>query len=86
MGGLIRTPKIVTPGVAAAPAAAPVAVPTVQQAETVSAEAGKLAEVDARKAAQIRSRRGMAGTIATSARGVLGGPVTRTVRKSLLGE
>ncbi len=82
MGGLIRTPKIRTPG----PAPTVTTVPSAQQAADTAAAAAHAAGIDARQAALLRSRRGRAGTIATSSRGVLGAPVLTTTRKSLLGE
>ncbi len=73
MGGLFRAPKpvVVPPAPAAEPAAA--TPPPEVQGE------------DARAAARARAGRGLAGTIATSARGVLD-PLPATPRKSLLGE
>ena len=74
MGGLFRAPK---PTVAAAPAAAPA--PVAPPAEQVGQ--------DARAEARERAGRGRAGTIATSARGVLDPlPGVALIRKSLLGE
>jgi hypothetical protein len=74
MGGLFRAPKpaiIAAPQPEAAPQPAPVP-------ETV----GQTARAEAR----VQSARGLAGTIATSARGVLSPLPGGLARKSLLGE
>jgi hypothetical protein len=73
MGGLFRAPKpvVVPPAPPAEPAAAPP--PPEQQGEAAQA------------AARSRTTRGLEGTIATSARGVLAA-LPAAPRKSLLGE
>jgi hypothetical protein len=78
MGGLFRAPKPVVIAPAAAPAPAPAAAPQQAIEETAAA---------ARLEARERARRGLAGTIATSAAGVLGARADfAATRKSLLGE
>jgi hypothetical protein len=72
MGGLFSAPKPVVIAPPPAPDPAP------------AAEAAAAAR-DARVEAIERARRGLAGTVATSARGVLSAPPS-LVRKSLLGE
>ncbi len=72
MGGLFRAPK---PVIVAAPQPEP-APPT-----PPPEQAGQ----EARAEARARAARGRAGTIATSARGVLA-PLPAATRKSLLGE
>jgi hypothetical protein len=77
MGGLLKAPKpvVVT---AATPAPVPAAVTTAAVAATAQA---------ARLENQERAKRGLAGTIATSERGVLGAtPPLAGARKTLLGE
>jgi hypothetical protein len=82
MGGIFRAPR---PVVIEAPA------PEVQ-AETVAQTAAQTAAAvdDAGRAARVaaveRARRGIAGTIATSARGVLDPLPLTPQRKTLLGE
>lgn len=73
MGGLFRAPKpTVVPSPAPPPSPAPVST-------EVTAEAARIEN-------RQRARQGLAGTIATSARGVLA-PLPLTLhRKSLLGE
>lgn len=75
MGGLFRAP--------APPAAPPAPQPAAQSASQPSPEdeerARRIAALEAR-------RRGMAGTVATSWRGVLADALPPTNRKSLLGE
>lgn len=75
MGGLFRAP--------APPAAPPAPQPAAQSASQPSPEdeerARRIATLEAR-------RRGMAGTVATSWRGVLADALPPTNRKSLLGE
>lgn len=76
MGGLLRTPKL----------KAPVDNPAI--GAQASAQAANAAEAEARQRNLERSRRGLAGTIATSGRGVLE-PLPSALaatRKSLLGE
>ncbi len=78
MGGLLKAPKpvVVT---AAAPAAAPPATAT-PAAVAATAQAARLENQD-------RAKRGLAGTIATSERGVLGAAAPLAgPRKTLLGE
>jgi hypothetical protein len=77
MGGLFQAPK---PTVIEPTAAEPAA--TAAKTEAVAEEAGR----DARAKALERARRGLAGTIATSARGVLDPLPAFATRKSLLGE
>ena len=75
MAGLFRAPKpvVVPPQPVAAPAPAP-------------AEPAQAAAEETRISSRAAARQGLAGTIATSARGVLTPlPITLT-RKSLLGE
>lgn len=78
MGGLFRAPKPVVIAPATAPDPAPAASPAQAAEETAAA---------ARSEARERARRGMSGTIATSARGLLGASADfAATRKSLLGE
>lgn len=78
MGGLFRAPKPVV--VAPSPTAAANPPPDTAQAAEETAAA-------ARTEARARSTRGLAGTVATSARGLLGARSDFTAtRKSLLGE
>ncbi|WP_226381397.1 hypothetical protein [Falsiroseomonas ponticola] len=82
MGGLIRAPKPAAPAVDSSAANA-------QAQADASAAAAANAEAAAREArlkALERARRGLAGTIATSPRGVLDPAPGFAVRKSLLGE
>lgn len=77
MGGLFRAPKpvVIAPP---QPPAQPAPAPAVAAEETAAAS---------RAEARERARRGLAGTIATSARGVLGARADfAATRKSLLGE
>lgn len=77
MGGLFRAPK---PVVIAPPPALPEPAPAPAQAAEEAAAAS-------RSEARDRARRGLPGTIATSARGLLGVSADfATTRKSLLGE
>ncbi len=79
MGGLFRAPKPVV----VAPSA-PAATTTTANDPALAAEQVAAA---ARAEARSRTSRGLAGTIATSARGVLGArPDFTATRKSLLGE
>jgi hypothetical protein len=74
MGGLFRAP--------APPPAPPAARPAPEPAPAVSED-----EQRARRIAALEARRrGMAGTVATSWRGVLTDALPPTSRKSLLGE
>lgn len=76
MGGLFRAP-------APPPAAAPAPQPAAQSAPQPYPED----EERARRIAALEARRsGMAGTVATSWRGVLADALPPTHRKSLLGE
>ena len=78
MGGLFSAPK---PKIAAAPEPAPVA-PAVAAAPEAAAQA---AGEEARAENRARAARGIAGTVATSSRGVLE-QLPGLARKSLLGE
>ena len=79
MGGLFRAPKPVVIAPAAAPAPAQAAVAPQQVIEETAAAS--------RAEARARAGRGLPGTIATSARGLLGArPDFTATRKSLLGE
>lgn len=85
MGGLFRAPKPVE-------IAAPPQQQQEQQEQAVAqaqAQVAATAEVEAteaRRAATTRARRGLPGTIVTSARGVLTPLPTTATRKTLLGE
>ncbi len=74
MGGLLPAPK-------PAPAAPPPSTPT-----PAAAPAAPDADSAARLRAVERTRRGVAGTIATSPLGVLEPPPGASARKTLLGE
>jgi hypothetical protein len=77
MGGLFRAPKPVVIAPPQAPAQ-PAPAPAAAAEETAAAS---------RAEARERARRGLSGTIATSARGVLGARADfAATRKSLLGE
>ena len=76
MGGLFRAPA---PPPATSPAPQPAAQSAPQASLEDEARAGRIAALEAR-------RRGMAGTVATSWRGVLADALPQTNRKSLLGE
>lgn len=77
MGGLFRAPKPVVIAPPAAPA----------QPAPAPAEAAEDSAAAARAEARERARRGLAGTIATSARGVLDARADfAATRRSLLGE
>jgi hypothetical protein len=79
MGGLFRAPRPVVIAPAAAPAPAPADAAPQQAAEETAAAS----RVEARE----RARRGLSGTIATSATGVLGARADFAAsRRSLLGE
>jgi hypothetical protein len=85
MGGLFKAPK---PAVSAVDAAAAVS-QAAQGAATQAAASEAAAEDTARQArlrALERARQGLAGTIATSARGVLDPAPSFAARKTLLGE
>jgi hypothetical protein len=86
MGGLFSAPK----PVAVQPAPAEVQQQQQQQAAAETAArteaAAETASRDARVKAVERARRGIAGTIVTSARGVLDPAPAFASRKSLLGE
>ena len=82
MGGLIRAPK------PAAPVDTSAATLEAQRA-SIAAEtqaSSEAAAQEARQKALARARRGLPGTIATSARGVLDPAPAFAVRKTLLGE
>lgn len=77
MGGLFRAPKPVVIAPQQAPA----------QPAPAPAEAAEETAAASRAEARERARRGLSGTIATSARGVLGARADfAATRKSLLGE
>jgi hypothetical protein len=84
MGGLFRAPKPVVVPPAAPDAAAQQRQQQQQQAESQAAadRAAEATRLDARR----RLRQGIAGTIATSARGALDALPLQVGRKSLLGE
>lgn len=82
MGGLFRAPKPVV--FEAPPPEAQAA--SVAQSNAQSAAAAENAARDARQRAVERARRGIAGTVATSARGVLAPLPAIAQRKTLLGE
>lgn len=79
MGGLFRAPK---PVVVAPPSA-----PATTTTTTDPAQAAEETAAAARAEVRDRNTRGLSGTIATSARGLLGARSDfTTTRKSLLGE
>lgn len=82
MGGLFRAPKPVM--IEAPPEAA--RQESVAQAEAATAAAAETAARGERTEATTRARRGIAGTIATSSRGVLDPMPVFAARKTLLGE
>lgn len=82
MGGLFRAPK---PMVIDAPSAAAQQA-TVERTQAEASAAADTAARDARAEAVARARRGLAGTIATSPRGVLAPLPGLATRKTLLGE
>jgi hypothetical protein len=78
MGGLFSAPKPVVVAPSSTAATTPASDPAQAAEETAAA---------ARAEARSRSSRGLAGTIATSARGLLGARADfAATRKSLLGE
>jgi hypothetical protein len=79
MGGLFSAPK---PKVVAAPEPAPAPAPEVAAAPEAAAQA---AGAEARAENRARAARGIAGTVATSSRGVLE-QLPGLARKSLLGQ
>lgn len=79
MGGLFSAPKPVE--IIPAPP-----VESVAEANARNAAAAEAAAREARLRAVERARRGLAGTIATSARGVLAPLPFAAARKTLLGE
>jgi hypothetical protein len=79
MGGLFSAPK---PKIVAAPEPAPAAAPAVAAAPEAAAQA---AGEEARAENRARAARGVAGTVATSSRGVLE-QLPGLARKSLLGQ
>jgi uncharacterized protein with von Willebrand factor type A (vWA) domain len=82
MGGLIGAPKPAAPAV---DTSASVAQAQADAAAAAQASADAAAEAARRKSLE-RARRGLAGTIATSARGVLDPVPGIAQRKNLLGE
>lgn len=82
MGGLFRAPK---PAVIEAPPQ-PAQQASVAVAEATSAAAAETAAQTERMQSATRSRRGLAGTVATSPRGVLDPLPVFVSRKTLLGE
>ena len=93
MGGLFKAPKpkIIPPPSPAPALAAPAPAPYVAPATVISAPPpsppAEAAASEARVENRTRATRGLPGTIATSARGLLGSmPDFITTRRSLLGE
>ncbi len=93
MGGLFKAPKpkIIPPPSPTPALAAPAPAPYVAPATVISAPPpsppAEAAASEARVENRTRATRGMSGTIATSARGLLGSmPDFITTRRSLLGE
>jgi hypothetical protein len=82
MGGLFSAPKPVAVEPAPAEARQEAAAESAARTEAAAEDAGR----EARLRAVERARRGLAGTIATSARGVLDPAPALAARKSLLGE
>ena len=82
MGGLLRAPK---PKVIEPPAP-PAQAESVQASAAQTGAAADRAQSDARLEALARARRGLPGTIVTSARGVLDPMPAFTGRKNLLGD
>lgn len=82
MGGLFRAPK----PKAVEPPAPPAQAETVAQSAARTEAAAETAQADARVQAISRARRGIAGTIVTSPRGVLDPLPPFAARKNLLGE
>ncbi len=84
MGGLFSAPKpkIVAPP---EPAPAPTATPASAAAAALESAAAQAAGEEARAESRARAPRGVAGTVATSSRGVLE-QLPGLARKSLLGE
>ncbi|HEV7267822.1 MAG TPA: hypothetical protein VGN83_23390 [Falsiroseomonas sp.] len=82
MGGLFRAPKPVVIEPPPEPAQAESLAASSAQAEVAADDAGR----EARLRAVERARRGLTGTIATSARGVLDPLPAALRRKTLLGE
>jgi len=82
MGGLFRAPKPVV----VEPTPEPVRAESAAEAAARSEAAAEEAERAARLRAVERARRGLAGTVVTSARGVLDPLPAFATRKSLLGE
>jgi biotin carboxyl carrier protein len=83
MGGLFRAPQ---PVEIAAPPSEPQQQQTVAQAQAQATAAAEAATTEARAASVVRARRGLGGTIATGARGVLAPLPGIAARKTLLGE
>lgn len=86
MGGLIRAPKPKAPAVDSTAANVQAQADANAAAAAATAANADSAAREARQKALDRARRGLAGTIATSARGVLDPAPAFAVRKSLLGE
>lgn len=82
MGGLFSAPKPVELPPPAPVAAAESVADAASRNEQAAEEAGRAARLRAVE----RARRGLAGTIATSARGVLDPLPTAAARKTLLGQ
>jgi hypothetical protein len=88
MGGLFRAPQPVE--IAPAPPEPQQQQAQRQQAVAVAqaqvAAAAEVEATEARRTSATRARRGLGGTIVTSARGVLAPLPTMAIRKTLLGE
>ena len=82
MGGLFRAPKPVE--IAAPPQQQQEQ--AVAQAQAQVAAAAEAEATEARRTSTARARRGLPGTIVTSARGALTPLPTAVIRKTLLGE
>lgn len=82
MGGMFRAPKPIEVEAPPAPVQAATVAATAAQTEAAAEDAGRAARIRAVE----RARRGLAGTIATSDRGVLAPLSGLGTRKTLLGE
>lgn len=82
MGGLLKAPKPVVMAPPPAETTAAVVADTTARTEAAAEDAAQAARLRAVE----RARRGLAGTIATSARGVLAPAPAFAGRKNLLGE
>jgi hypothetical protein len=82
MGGLFRAPKPVETEQPSEPQKQK----TVAEVQAQANAAAETATKDARAAALARAQRGIAGTIATGARGILAPLPASATRKNLLGE